>query len=100
MTWSLHAIPGALRQVAEALAQGRTPPAVRLRTILKYALKLAGLALVGIGTSLPEASAALCCCLVAYDVFARAGCASPHAGIISHRYSKCFGRGCSTHLGG
>jgi hypothetical protein len=67
--------------VAEALAQGRTPPAVRLRTILKYALKLAGLALVGLGTSLPEASAALCCCLVAYDVFARAGCASPHAGI-------------------
>ncbi len=59
-------------QVAEALAEGRTPPAVRLRTILKYALKLVGLALVGIGTSLPEASAALACALVACEGLASA----------------------------
>ena len=58
--------------MTEALAEGRSPPAVRLRTILKYALKLAGLALVGIGTSLPEASAALCCALVAYEGLASA----------------------------
>ena len=67
-------------QVAEALAEGRSPPAVRLRTILKYALKLAGLALVGIGTSLPEASAALACALVAYE------------GLASARHALCIRR--------
>ena len=72
---------GAYHQVAEALAEGRTPPAVRLRTILKYALKLVGLALVGIGTSLPEASAALCCALVAYEALASARCAPAAEGI-------------------
>ena len=73
---------GAYHQVAEALAEGRTPPAVRLRTILKYALKLVGLALVGIGTSLPEASAALCCALVTYEALGSARCALAAEGML------------------
>ena len=70
--------------MAEALAEGRSPPAARLRTILKYALKLAGLALVGIGTSLPEASAALACSLVAYE------------GLVSARHALCIQCGLPT----
>ncbi|BDA46042.1 probable nuclear envelope integral membrane protein 1 [Coccomyxa sp. Obi] len=51
----------------------------KLQNILKYGLKLLGLALTATSTSMPEASIALACCLLALDVamhargFRRAG---------------------------
>ena len=42
----------------------------KLHNILKYGLKLAGLALVAFGTTLPEASAALCLGLIAVELYA------------------------------
>lgn len=41
----------------------------KLHNILKYGLKLLGLGLVATSTSMPEASIALACCLIALDVF-------------------------------
>lgn len=40
----------------------------KLQNILKYGLKLLGLALTATSTNMPEASVALACCLVALDV--------------------------------
>ena len=40
----------------------------KLQNILKYGLKLLGLAMTATSTSMPEASIALACCLLALDV--------------------------------